>query len=138
MSSPTQRTETGYQCGDLHTTGLPPRLSQVLLLRASGKSVRECAQLLSCSADNIKQAMTALFLKLNAASTPELITNAMRTGYLQLRSFFLVSLMCFLSALQADDNGIYARASRTTRTQTAKAQRTGKNKNVLIDIEEIC
>lgn len=137
MSSPTQRTATGYQCGDLHTTGLPPRQSQVLLLRASGKSVRECAQLLSCSADNIKQATQALFLKLHANSTPELITNAMRTGYLQLRSFFFVSFMCFLSVLQADD-GIHARVSRTTRTKTARAQRAGKNKNVLIDIEEIC
>ncbi|WP_039913131.1 LuxR C-terminal-related transcriptional regulator [Cellvibrio mixtus] len=138
MNGPTERTETGYQCGDLHTSGLPPRQCQVLLLRARGNSISECAQLLCCSPANIKQAITALFLKLHADSTPELITKAIRNGYLQLRSIFFVSFMCFLSALQADDNGINARVSRTTRTQTARAQRAGKNKSLLIDIEEIC
>lgn len=138
MSSPTKRTDDGYQCDDLHVSGLPPRLSQVLLLCAKGLSLAEIAQLLNCSIANIKQAKNTLFLKLRADSTAELLMNAMRYGHLKIRSFFLVSLMCFLSALQADDNGINARVSRTTRTQTARAQRAGKNKNLLIDIEEIC
>lgn len=138
MSNPTQRTETGYQCEQLHVSGLPPRLSQVLLLRASGKSIPECAELLSCSTNNIKQAITTLFYKLRADSTQELIIKAIRNGYLQLRSFFFVSFMCFLSALQVNNTDIQARFSRSTRTQTARTHRAGKNKNLLIDIEEIC
>jgi DNA-binding CsgD family transcriptional regulator len=138
MSAPTQRTETGYQHGDMHVSGLPRRLSQVLLLRASGNSIRKCAQLLNCSDANIKQAVSELFYKLKADSTPELITTAFRNGYLQFRSIFLAFFMCLLAAIQADDNNINARVSRTTRTQTARAQRNGKNKNLLINIEEIC
>mgnify|MGYP003575099991 CR=1 FL=1 len=123
--------------GDMHVSGLPPRQSQVLLLRAQGKTQRECAQLLGCSTANIKQALNALFFKLHADCTADLIIKAIRNGYLQLRSILIAGLMCFLSAVHADD-GINARVSRTTRTQSTRAQRGGKSNSLLIDIEDIC
>ncbi|HSX49910.1 MAG TPA: sigma factor-like helix-turn-helix DNA-binding protein [Cellvibrio sp.] len=123
--------------GGMHVSGLPPRQSQVLLLRAQGKTQRECAQLLGCSTANIKQALNALFFKLHADSTAELITKAIRNGYLELRNILVAGFMCLLSVLQAGDD-INARISRTTRTQPTRAQRSGKPKSLLIDIEDIC
>lgn len=138
MNRATERTETGYQCGDLHVTGLPRRLSQVLLLRASGNSIRKCAELMNCSDANIKQAVTELFFKLKADSTPELITTAIRDGYLQFRSFVFASCMCLLAAIQADDNNINARVARTTRTQSARTHRNHSNRKLFFSTDEIC
>lgn len=134
MSTPTQRTETGYQCGKLHTTGLPPRLSQVLLLRASGKSIRECAQLLGCSIANIKQAVTALFFKLDVDSSTELITRAFESGYLRFLSIFAALFIGLFATAVIDNNNFAARISRAPRTQFARAQRNGNN-HKLTDLE---
>ncbi len=136
MSSPTKRTETGYQCEHLHVSGLAPRLSQVLLLRALGKSIGEIAQLLGCSTANIKQAINTLFFKLNADSSPELITRAFQNGYLRFLSIF-AALFVGLFATAFIDNHMAARISRAPRHQTARVQqRNGNNK--MFDIEDNC
>lgn len=136
MSSPTTRTETGYQHGTLHVSGLAPRLSQVLLLRASGKSQKECAQLLGCSEANVKQALSTLFFKLKADSSPELITRAFQNGYLRFLSIFTALFISLSSPVQVDNHNLNARFTRAPRHQTARAQRNGRNNEFLI--EEIC
>lgn len=123
--------------GDMHVTGLPPIQAAVLEMRAEGCTYRECARRLNCSTANIKQAVSTLFFKLHADTTQELIINAIRKGYLELRSIFIAGLMCLLSVIQVND-GINARVSRTTRTQSIRAARGGKQRSLLIDIEDIC
>ncbi len=117
MSSQLLRTESGYQCGNLHVTGLPRRLSHVLLLRALGNSISECAQVLGCSAANIKQATAELFFKLNADSSPELITRAFQNGHLRFLSFLVALFIGLFSTVTADHQNLIARISRTPRTQ---------------------
>lgn len=134
MNGPTQRTETGYQCEHLHVSGLAPRLSQVLLLRALGKSIREIAQLLGCSTANIKQAISTLFFKLDADSTPELITRAFQNGYLRFLSIFAALFIGLFATAVIDNHNMAARVSRAPRTQLARAQRNGNN-NKLFDLE---
>lgn len=131
MSRLPLRTESGYQCGNLHVTGLPRRLSHVLLLRALGNSISECAQVLGCSAANIKQATTELFFKLNADSAPELITRAFQNGHLRFLSVFAALFIGLLCTAITDHHNATARISRAPRTQfsrtTARTQRNGTN-----------
>lgn len=131
MSSPTHRTATGYQCGKLHVTGLPPRQSQVLLLRALGNSRPKCAQLLGCSIANIKQATTELFFKLDADNATELVTRAFECGYLRFLSIFAALFIGLFATTTVDNHNFAARISRAPRTQfsrtTARAQRNGTN-----------
>lgn len=77
------RTNTGYQLGNLVATNLPTRQAQTLLLCATGKSVKEAANELNCSAKNISQLKTVLFNKFNVNSAPELVTRAFECKTLQ-------------------------------------------------------
>ncbi len=77
------RTNTGYQLGNLLATNLPTRQAQTLLLCATGKSEKEAATELNCSAKNISQLKTVLFNKFNVNSAPELVTRAFESHTLQ-------------------------------------------------------
>lgn len=81
---PITRTDAGYQLGNLMATGLPRAQSHALLLRARGISYRTAADMLSCSAQNIKSAIGTLFYKTHTNSTPELITAAFESGLLRI------------------------------------------------------
>jgi DNA-binding CsgD family transcriptional regulator len=77
------KTDAGYQLGNLLAVDLTKRQAETLLLCARGKSENEAACELECSANRISQLKCALFNKLNANSTPELITRAFEEGNLQ-------------------------------------------------------
>jgi DNA-binding CsgD family transcriptional regulator len=137
MNAPlTQRTDTGYQIGHLHATGLTPRQSQVLLLRAQGKSVRECAQLLNCSMNNVKQILTELFFKLEVNNTPALIMRAFESLHLQFLSIFAAVFIALFASISPDTANNAARVSRAPRTQfsrsVARPQRNSSNNKFTI------
>lgn len=77
------RTETGYQLGSLHVTGLAPRESQALLLRATGLSIAACATAMNCGKSSVQDRIVNLFFKLKVDSTPELITKSFQSGFLK-------------------------------------------------------
>jgi len=128
MSTPTQRTATGYQCGKLHVTGLPPRQSQVLLLRALGNSRSECAQLLGCSIANVSGIMRTLFFKLHADSSAELITRAFENEYLRFLSIFFAIVFGFLGDNLTDQNAI-ARVVRHRQSTQQRTRTSARNRN---------
>lgn len=77
------RTPNGYAYNGMEATGLAPRESQALLLRASGKSGAEAASIMGCSTNNIKNLIGNLFYKTGANSSPELISRAFKSGFLR-------------------------------------------------------
>ena len=100
MENKILRTETGYQLGKLHVSGLAPRESQALLLRATGLSINACAQAMNCGKANVQDRIVNLFFKLRVNSTPELITKAFENGFLR----FLVLLAAIhLGACEQND-----------------------------------
>jgi len=139
MNAPlTQRTDTGYQIGHLHASGLTPRQSQVLLLRAQGKSVRECAQLLNCSNNNVKQILNELFFKLEVDNSPALITRAFESMHLQFLSFFAAVFIALFASLAADSSTQFARVARNPRPQFNRTfARNQRNTNSKFTIMEL-
>lgn len=89
MSPLPQRTERGYTLGNLIVEGLPPRQSQILLMRALGLTAKEIASALQCSASNVEQGINILFFKLKANSSSELVTKAFISKTLRMLSFAL-------------------------------------------------
>lgn len=124
------RTDNGYKCDSLHATGLSTRQSQVLLLRALGKPIAECAQELNCSQSNIKQLITALFYKLRANSSQELVTRAFQSGHLQFLSVF-VAIFLGIFASNLPDHNLAARIGRGRTSAQLRIQRNPKNNQVL-------
>lgn len=140
MNAPlTQRTDTGYQIGHLHASGLTPRQSQVLLLRAQGKSVRECAQLLNCSNNNVKQILNELFFKLEVNSTPALIMRAFESLHLQFLSLFAALFIALFVSTMGDPDDFAPRIARAPRAQfNRNFQRTNRNGNNKFTFKELC
>ena len=100
MENKILRTENGYQLGKLHVSGLTPRESQALLLRATGLSLSDCAQAMGCGKASVQDRIVNLFFKLRVNSTPELITKAFENGFLR----FLVLLAAIhLGACEPND-----------------------------------
>lgn len=79
-----QRTENGYASGNLEVNSLPPRQAQTLLCCALGMTEKAAANELNCSQKNISAIKAALFFKLNANSTPDLITKAFTSKVLRM------------------------------------------------------
>lgn len=80
-----RRTQNGYAAHDFEVIGLPPRASQVLLLRANGLTIPAAAKELGCGVETVKNRIKDLFYKLGANNTAQLITNAMRSGHLKIQ-----------------------------------------------------
>ncbi|QEY15495.1 hypothetical protein D0C16_05600 [Cellvibrio sp. KY-GH-1] len=123
-----QRTETGYTLGNLIVEGLPPRQSQILLMRALGLTAKEIASTLQCSAANVEQAINILFFKLKANSSSELVTKAFLSQTLRMLSFALFFVGIF--GINPPDSNTNVRIPRTRTTQTARIQRGGNNKKL--------
>lgn len=130
MNALPTRTDTGYCLGNLVAEGLPPRQSQVLLMRALGHSVKEIAETMNCSAANVQQAITNLFFKLGANSSHELVTRAFISDHL--RKLSCAALFLFAFALNPAEHSTMARNSRTQQrpTQSARVQRGSNNKKL--------
>jgi DNA-binding CsgD family transcriptional regulator len=124
------RTDNGYKCESLHASGLSARQSQVLLLRALGKPISECAQLLNCSQSNIKQLNTALFYKLRANSSQELITRAFQSGHLQFLSIFTAIFLALFAGNLPDHQSV-ARVGRVRTSAQLRVQRNTKNNQLM-------
>lgn len=117
------RTDTGYQLGKLHASGLSPRECQTLLLRATGASISECALELNIGKSSVQDRVTNMFFKLRADSTPELITKAFQNGFLK----FLTLLAVIHLGAATPDNHSFTRV-RHTRTHFARIQVRNNNK----------
>jgi DNA-binding CsgD family transcriptional regulator len=128
-----QRVEGGYQLGKLVAKNLPPQQSRVLLMRASGMQLAQCAAALNCSINNISGIMRSLFCKLHADSSAELITRAFENEYLRFLSIFFAVFFGFLGNSLTDQNAI-ARLTARPRPGTQQRTRTGvrtRNENGL-------
>lgn len=121
------RTETGYRLGDLEATGLTPRESQVLLLRAKGNSIAACAAALCCSQGNVRQITNTLFYKLRVNSAPALICKAFECKHLRALNL-AAALLIGICANWFMDTGQIARAQRTRTSSHLRIQRTRNNK----------
>jgi DNA-binding CsgD family transcriptional regulator len=113
------RTQTGYQLGNLEATGITPRESQALLLRASGFNVDECAKAMGCGKANVQDRISNLFYKCGASSTPELITKAFQSGILR----FLSVLLLIQLAIAPPDNAARFTRTKLTRSPSRNEQR---------------
>lgn len=122
------RTETGYCLGNLLAEGLPPRQSQILLMRASGASIKSIAQTLQCSAANVQQGINNLFYKLNAHSSHELITKAFLRNYL--KTFAVMLFLTSIFGTNPPDQNTPLRTGRIRTTQQMRTQRGGNNKKL--------
>lgn len=122
------RTDTGYQIGQLHATGLTPRQSQVLLLRAEGNQVKQCADALNCSTTNVRKLLAELFYKLHAKSSHELIARAFQTGHLRFLSVFALIGLCLCGNATNDNPNDLARIGRSRSSLTLRLQRNGNKK----------
>lgn len=112
------RTETGYQLGNLHASGLAPRESQALLLRATGLSVAACAEVMGCGKNSVQDRMSNMFYKLKVDSTPALITKAFQSGFLR----FLMLAAAVNLSVAMPDNHEFAR-TRVSRTNARREQK---------------
>jgi DNA-binding CsgD family transcriptional regulator len=123
------RTDTGYQIGQLHATGLTPRQSQVLLLRAEGNQVKQCAHALNCSSANVRQLLAELFYKLRANSSHELIARAFQAGHLRFLSVFALIGLCLCGNATNDNPNELARIGRSRSSLSVRLQRSGSKKS---------
>lgn len=112
------RTDTGYQFGNLLATGLTPRESQALLLRASEHSVDACAKIMGCSKASVQDRMSTLFYKFHVQTTAGLITKAFQTGALK----FLTVFLCAQMAINPPDTARLSRI-KISRTNSRNEQR---------------
>lgn len=119
------RTDTGYQYGNLHASGLTPRESQVLLMRAQGLQMKQCAHQLDCSVTNIRKLLSALFYKLRATSSTELVTKAFERGNLKFLSILFFIGLCLSGSIMADNPNSMMRTGRG-RTTTIRIQRSSR------------
>jgi DNA-binding CsgD family transcriptional regulator len=117
-----ERTQEGYQFNGLAVSGLAPRESQVLLLRAAGLSINECSRVLNCGAQAVKARMSNLFYKLHANNAPELIAQAFKSGFLRLLLILLAIHMGIATPL-IDQRDALARAGRTRPRTTQRDTR---------------
>jgi DNA-binding NarL/FixJ family response regulator len=78
------RTEKGYQAQQWEATGLPPRASQVLILRALGLTCAQAANELGCGTETIKNRIKDLYYRMRAHNTAQLINNAIAAGNLKI------------------------------------------------------
>ncbi len=121
------RTNTGYQLDKLVAEKLPPRQAQTLLFCANGLTEKEIAQLMNCSAKNIAQMKSVLFLKLKAKATPDLIMRAFQSHYLRFLSIFAAAFLAVGAQNVTDNHQSLARFARTRSSQTSRTQRENTN-----------
>lgn len=99
MNMPITRTANGYRLGNLECTGLPPRQSQTLLLRARGQSGTEAAAVMGCGAQSIKNNTATLFYKLGASNIAALITIAFERGHLSIVKTLAVIVVALYTSM---------------------------------------
>lgn len=80
-----QRTEQGYKAEHWEATSLPPRASQVLVLRALGLTCAQAAEELGCGTETVKNRIKDLYYKFQARNNAQLINNAIVAGNLKIR-----------------------------------------------------
>lgn len=112
-NKPILRIQEGYQLSKLVASGLTPRESHALLLRASGASYKDCAEQMNCSTAAVKARISNLFYKLDAINTPELIAKAFMSGHLKALSFIAAALLCLSGLVMADNKHYLAKHWRT-------------------------
>ena len=109
-----------YVHNNIEVSGLSPRRCEALALRASGLTYKRCAQIMGCSADNVKNRIDDLYFLLHANSTPQLITKSIQKGYLKILT---LAIAFFLGLAQPVDHNNYARVARNTRNNSQREQR---------------
>ena len=117
---PMIKTQEGYQLGNMLASGFSPRECQVLLMRAQGLSVKAIANAYNCSLNNIKSALSNMFLKTGAHNSTELITKAMQSGKLR---FLSLLIALFFGLIPPTDHQYFARNTRPARTHQLRQMR---------------
>ena len=98
--------DNGFALGNLFASGCSPLQNKVLLMRASGQSIKEAARNLGCSTHNIQQALNNLFFKLHANNTPDLIAKAFCKAYLRALGLLGVAMAILLSSPSLDQKSL--------------------------------
>lgn len=127
------RTNDGYAFNGLNVSGLAPRESQVLLLRAAGMSINACSEALNCGTQAIKSRMNSLFYKLQADNTPELITNAFKNGYLRFMVLLLAMHMSAVSPFIESQRDLVVRNQRNRTRCSQRIARSGRANRLYSD-----
>ncbi len=107
-----ERTPDGYQFNGLAVTGLAPRESQVLLLRAAGLNINECSRVLNCGVQAVKARTSNLLYKLHATNATDMVIKAIKSGHLRVL-MLLIAAHLSLIAPTADTRDAIHRTGRT-------------------------
>lgn len=95
------RTESGYQLGEFHASGLAPQECRALLLIANGASSNECTKTLNCSRSSMQDRVSNMFYKLNVNSRPQLVGKALQSGFLR---FLMLAAAINISVAMPDNS----------------------------------
>jgi DNA-binding CsgD family transcriptional regulator len=109
------RTERGYRLDALEVTGLAPRESQALLLRASGLTVADTAKVMGCCKGNTQDRINNLFYKLKVNTIQQLIISAQQKGFLKVLT---VALLILAQTTFSPSQPNRIRTARVLRTPT--------------------
>lgn len=112
--------DNGYELNNIVVSGLSHSRSLALLLRANGFTYKSCAQIMGCSADNVKNRIEDLYYELRVNSTPQLITKSIQSGYMRLLT---VAFAMLLSLAHPTDKNTHQRISRLHRINTYRVMR---------------
>lgn len=115
-------TEESFVYENIEVSGLTPRRREALALRACGLSYKRCAQIMGCSADNVKNRIDDLYFEFRASSTPQLMTKAIQKGVLRI----LTLLLAMHLGLASPINNHALRTARIYRQIPSRAMRYEK------------
>lgn len=119
-----KRTRDGYEHNGLHVSGLAPRESHALLLRAQGMSYQRCAAVMNCTPKAVKARINNLFYKFNADSTPDLITRAFKSGALRLLTLLIAMHISISAPFFQTHKDVVARSQRTRTRSSSNAKKS--------------
>jgi DNA-binding CsgD family transcriptional regulator len=114
-------TENTCTFQNIETVGLTPRRREALALRTCGLTYKRCAQLMGCSADNVKNRIEDLYFEFGVNNTAQLITKAIRTGALRILTLIFAAQIALASPSQH-----YLRTARNSRPPYSREMRVAK------------
>lgn len=115
-------TENSCIFQNIEVIGLTPRRREAFALRACGLTYKRCAQLMGCSADNVKNRIEDLYFEFRVNSTAQLITKAIQAGALRI----LVLLFAVQIALTNPTPQNCLRAARNIRPPSSRELKVAK------------
>lgn len=114
-------TENSCIFQNIEVVGLTLRRREALALRTCGLSYKRCAQIMHCSADNVKNRIEDLYHEFRVNSTAQLITKTIQAGAMKI----LITLFAVQIVL-ASPSQHYLRTARNSRPPYSREMRLAK------------